>query len=161
MTTQTAIIQLKNRAEIALARAGTSKQLSEANELTNICNTIIDFYNQTEHLQARLKNAQEMIQVIGECYGIAESDIDTLKTADADFIRRRLLFRSYLAGASDWLIWYYVASDYRLLKTIEEDIVQNKQFISLLNTIQLDNKYDYINALELDNLQLQEMIQSM
>lgn len=93
MKAEQSIIQLKNRAENLSARAATYREKTEAEELVKITNTIIDYYNEAEQRSTLLKNATNIIQVLCEYLGIEQYDIDILKQIDAEFLRKRLLYR--------------------------------------------------------------------
>ena len=85
MTPETAIVQLKHRAEIA-----DQKHLRDARELAEIANSIIDYYNRTELLEQENGNLRAIIHLLCEYMSVAPEDINTLLQTNADFARRKM-----------------------------------------------------------------------
>lgn len=133
MITETAILQLKNRAEIAAQKASTYKQQQEAEQLENICNSIIDYYNRTEHLQQQVNNLHAVIQVLAEYIGISSIDEPMLHTIDATYLRHRLHIRMFADGyanATSRTLWHFVLTDWYLFCSLKESITQSEQILS-------------------------------
>lgn len=121
MNPEQAILQLKNRAENLSARATTYQQRREAEELANITNSIIDHYNTAEQCKKLLDNAGKTIQALCEYIGIEQCDIDELKQMDANFLRRRLLYRVDQEFSPRW-IFHFICTDYQIELMMNRDM---------------------------------------
>lgn len=130
MTTETAIVQLKNRAEIA-----QQKGWSDAGELTQICNAIIDYYNRTEDLEQQNKNLVGLLQVFSEMLSIRSQDLELLKQAPARFVRKRLLFRSTYAGMDNMWLFHIIATDWEVLQECISNKQHCQQMADMLNSL--------------------------
>lgn len=124
MTIENAILLLSKKAEFAQQKANNSALQRKANDFVEITNTIIDFYNNVEKINAELHHTNEIIQILCEYIGIRQVDIDDLKNIPAGFIRTRLAYRIPEQEMPHWL-FHRICVDYEMLK----NLYKQKQFI--------------------------------
>lgn len=129
MSAETAIIQLKNRAEVAVSRASTARQQAEARELVSICDTIIDYYNQTESLQAQVRNLQGLVGTLFEYIGVIPEDIPELTGVDSRFMRKQLERRLPEWWEQPHWLFHFLLNDWKIRQNIIQEIRNYKTLI--------------------------------
>lgn len=129
MEIETAIIQLKNRAEVAQKRAATQRQLSEAQELVNICNSIIDYFNETERQRSQIHNLQRLIHTLSEYIGVNPEDIDSIVCIDDNFLRQRLEYRLEKEGDFPHWMFHSIGVDWEIYQDTLNDINYYRHYL--------------------------------